>query len=38
MDRVRNVGIRNGLRVDPLLEETERIQLRWHGHVMRMTD
>ena len=22
----------------PLLEEVERIQLRWYGHVIRMTD
>ena len=37
-DRVRNLDIRGELRVEPLLEEIERIQLRLHGHVMRMTD
>ena len=37
-DRVRNPDIRRELRVEPLLEEIERIQLRWYGHVMRMTD
>ena len=37
-DRVRNLDIRRELRVEPLLEEIERIQLRWFGHVMRMTD
>ena len=24
--------------MEPLLEEIERIQLRWYGHVMRITD
>ena len=37
-DRVRNLDIRRESRVEPLLEEIERIQLRWYWHVMRMTD
>ena len=37
-DRVRNLEIRRELRVEPLLEEIERIQLRWYAHVVRMAD
>ena len=37
-DRVRNLDVRRELRVESLQEEIERIQLRWYGHVMRMTD
>ena len=37
-DRTRNLAIRSELRVESLLEEIERIELRWYGHVMRMTD
>ena len=33
-DRVRNLDIRRELRVEPLQEEIERIQLRWYGHVI----
>ena len=37
-DRVTNVNNRKELRVEPLLEEVERIQLGWYGPVMRMMD
>jgi len=35
-DRVRNSATREELRVEPLLLEVERGQLRWLGHVLRM--
>ena len=37
-DKIRNTSIRADLNATPLLEEIERIKLRWYGHVMRMTE
>jgi len=37
-DRIRNATIREKLRVIPLLEEVERMKLRWYGHIMRMDE
>ena len=37
-DIVRNINIRRDFRVEPLLEEIDRMQLKWYGHVLRMTD
>ncbi|GAA6107076.1 uncharacterized protein LOC111191400, partial [Tachysurus ichikawai] len=36
-DRVRSSGTREELRVEPLLLHIERSQLRWLGHLFRMT-
>uniref|UniRef100_A0A669EXX2 Reverse transcriptase domain-containing protein n=1 Tax=Oreochromis niloticus TaxID=8128 RepID=A0A669EXX2_ORENI len=36
-DRVRSSAIREGLRVEPLLLHIERSQLRWFGHLTRMS-
>ena len=35
-DRIRNVNIREELQVRPLLEEIEKNELQWLGHVKRM--
>ena len=37
LDRVRNSSIRNSLGIEPLLLQIERSQLRWFGHVVRMS-
>ena len=37
-DRIRNATIREKLRDIPLLEEVERMKLRWYGHIMRMDE
>ena len=37
-EKIRNTIIRRELNVTSLLEEVERKQLRWYGHVMRMED
>lgn len=36
-DRIRSSDIRESLRIEPLLLHIERSQLRWFGHVMRMS-
>ena len=36
--RIGNLDIRRELKVEPLLDEIERIYLRWYGYGMRMTD
>ena len=37
-DRVRNEVVRAGLEVESVLSLVERGQLRWFGHVKRMTE
>ena len=37
LDKVRSSEIRKSLNVDPLLLRIERSQLRWYGHVSRMS-
>ena len=38
LDKVKSTDIREFLDVEPLLLRLERSQLRWYGHVSRMTD
>lgn len=38
IDRMRNDRIREELEVTSLLEEVERSELRWYGHVKRMDE
>lgn len=38
MDRQRNDDIRKDLNVKPILETLEENQLKWFGHMVRMTD
>ena len=38
LDRVRNSAVREELQIEPLLLWLERSQLRYYGHVMRMSD
>lgn len=37
-DRVRNINIRNELQQAPVVEQIERKQLNWFGHLVRMGD
>ncbi|KAJ4442746.1 hypothetical protein ANN_04337 [Periplaneta americana] len=37
-DRVRNINIRNELQQAPVVEQIERKQLNWFGHLVRMVD
>ena len=37
LDKVRSSEIRKSLNVDPLLFRIKRSQLRWYGHVSRMS-
>ena len=37
-DRLRNISIREDLKVTPLLDEVENTKLRWYGHVKRMEE
>ena len=37
-DRIRNATIREKLGVIQLLEEVERMKLRWYGHIIRMDE
>ena len=37
-DRIRNQTIRNSLQLEPLSSHIERNQLRWYGHMVRMSE
>ena len=37
LDKVKSVDIRESLTIEPLLLRLERSQLRWYGHVTRMS-
>ena len=37
LDKVKSFDIRQSLNLEPLLFRIERLQLRWYGHVTRMT-
>jgi hypothetical protein len=37
-DRIRNQTIRNSLQLEPLSSYIQRHQLRWYGHMVRMSE
>lgn len=36
-DRIRNTVTREEVGLEPLIQEVEKRQLKWYGHVVRMT-
>ena len=38
LDKVKSSDIRQSLNIEPLLLRIERSQLRWYGHVTRMSN